>query len=220
MAVLLLITTVAYNAAEGALSILAGIRADSVVLLAFGADSYLEVCAAGVVAWRLTRRDEEAGEHTEQRAMRVVGLTLLLLAAAIVFQSSSSLVYQEHARESVLGMLVLTASLILMPALAEMKLWIAARSNLPVLAAEAKETVACSYLTLTALAGVVAVALLGWWWLDALAALVMVPWLVREGMESVRADTCFDQAGRPCFCRGCLFGIRHCLPTCCAPACC
>ncbi len=219
-AILLLLATLAYNAIEGVLSILAGLRADSVVLLSFGADSYLEVAAAGAVLWRLSYRDEETGKRVEERAMRVIGATFLLLAAAIVFQSTYSLVEHDGAADSPLGVFVLVASLIFMPLLAGAKLWTAARSNMPVLAAEAKETIACSYLTLTALSGVVAVALLGWWWLDAVAALCMVPWLVKEGLEGVREDFGFDESDRPCFCRTCLFGMRDCSPSCCVPACC
>jgi len=220
LAFALLVITLAYNAAEGALSIFAGVEAESIVLLSFGADSYLEVAAAGAVLWRLSYRDEEAGERAEERAMRMIGVTFLLLAVAIVFQSAYSLAAHRNADESGLGLLVLAASMVIMPPLAAAKLWAAARTNLPVLAAEAKETIACSYLTLTALVGLLAVALLGWWWLDAAAALCMAPWLVREGMEGVRAEACFDASARPCFCRACLFGMRACDPTCCAPACC
>ena len=220
LAISLLFLTVAYNAAEGVLSIAAGVEAQSIVLLSFGADSYLEVAAASVVLWRLSYRDGEAGERVEERAMRIIGLTFLVLAAAIVFQSTYALAMQRSADSSTLGLLILGASMVSMPVLAGAKLWAAARTNMPALAAEAKETIACSYLTFTALSGVLVVALFGWWWLDAVAALCMVPWLVREGLEGVRADACFDGKGRPCFCRFCLFGMRGCVPTCCNPTCC
>jgi len=220
LAFALLFLTILYNALEGVLSILAGVEAGSIVLLSFGADSYLEVAAASAVLWRLWHRDAEAGERAEERARRIVGATFLILVVAIVFQSTYALSQRQSAEESTLGMLVLGASMLLMPALAGAKLWTAARANMPALAAEAKETIACSYLTLTALAGVLAVALLGWWWLDAVAALGMVPWLAREGLEGVRATACFDGSGRPCFCRSCFFGMSRCVPSCCVPACC
>ena len=219
LAVALLILTALYNVAEGVIAIASGLRAESLTLLAFGADSYLEVLAAGAVLWRLSYRDEEAGERAEQRAMRLIGWTFLILAAAVVFQSVSALIQRHAAEESVVGLLLLAASLVLMPVLSLAKLWTAARAKLPVLAAEAKETVACSYLSLTAFAGLLATALLGWWWLDAAAALLLVPWLVREGLEGVRGDACFDGL-RPCFCRTCLGGLRSCTPVCCTPACC
>jgi divalent metal cation (Fe/Co/Zn/Cd) transporter len=215
-----LIVTLAYNATEGVLSIIAGLQAESIVLLSFGADSYLEVAAASAVLWRLSYHDEEAGEQAEERAMRFVGATFLLLAVAVVFQSIYALSQRQGAEASTLGLLILCASLLLMPLLAGAKLWAAAQGNMPALAVEAKETIACSYLTLTALGGLLAVALFGWWWLDAIAALAMVPWLIKEGLEGIRADACFDGEGRLCFCIHCLFGMTKCTPVCCVPPCC
>jgi divalent metal cation (Fe/Co/Zn/Cd) transporter len=219
LAIALLVITLLYNVAEGAVAIYGGIEAGSLVLLAFGADSYLEVLAAGAVLWRLSYRDEEAGERAEQRAMRLIGATFLLLAAAIVFQSVLALAGGRAAEESRLGLLLLVASLVTMPLLSLAKLWTAARGAMPALAAEARETVACSYLSLTAFTGLLATALLGWWWLDAATALLLAPWLVREGLEGVRGEACYE-GSRPCFCRSCLGGLRACATVCCAPACC
>jgi len=117
------------------------------------------------------------------------------------------------------GLAILIASATIMPTIAFGKLWAAARLNLPIVAAEAKETIACSYLTITALVGIVAVFVFQWWWLDPVVALLMVPWLAREGREGLRGDAGFEGAS-PCFCRRCLFGLRPCARTCCEPACC
>jgi divalent metal cation (Fe/Co/Zn/Cd) transporter len=140
-----------------------------------------------------------------------------VLAGAVAFQSIYALTTRNHAEESPLGLAVLATSLVTMPVLSFAKLWVAARAQMPVLAAEAKETIACAYLTLTALAGVVAIFLFGWWWLDAVAALLMIPWLVKEGREGLRGENCVE-GGRPCFCRRCLFGLRGCRAACCTPA--
>jgi divalent metal cation (Fe/Co/Zn/Cd) transporter len=218
-AVLLLVLTALYNIGEGVLAIVSGVEAQSLTLLAFGADSYLEVVAAGAVLWRLSYRDEEAGERAEQRARRIIGATFLLLAGAVTIQSTVALAGRAAAESSPLGLALLATSLVLMPLLSLAKLWTAARANLPALAAEARETIACSYLSLTAFAGLVAVALAGWWWLDAVAALLLVPWLVREGLEGVRGDACFEGI-RACFCRPCFLGVRACAGSCCAPVCC
>ena len=58
------------------------------------------------------------------------------------------------------------------------------------LRAEAKETLACSYLSFTLLLGLLANAVVGWWWADPIAALLMMPWLVKEGLEGVRGEHC------------------------------
>ena len=205
----LLSVTLLYNVGEGAIAITSGLRADSIVLVSFGADSYLEVLAAAAVIWRLSYRDDEAGERAEGRALRFIGTTFLVLACAVVLQSLVALYQGEGASESRVGIALLVASLAIMPVLAIAKLRTAARDNLPALAAEAKETVACSYLSLTALVGLVAVALFGSWWLDPLAALLMVPWLVKEGLEGVKGEACVDGA-KVCWCRTCWWGLRPC----------
>jgi divalent metal cation (Fe/Co/Zn/Cd) transporter len=56
------------------------------------------------------------------------------------------------------------------------------------LRAEAKETLACSYLSFTLLLGLVTNAVAGWWWADPVAALLMVPWLIKEGVEGLRGE--------------------------------
>ena len=148
--------------------------------------------------------------------MRFIGWTFLVLAAAIAFQSIWSLAARDAAEESLVGIGLAVASVTLMPALALAKLRVAARGNVLALAAEAKETLACSYLSLTLLVGLVANALLGWWWLDALTALLLIPWLVKEGLEGVRGDACFEGL-TACFCRACFYGVRSCREGCCQP---
>ena len=217
VAVALILVTAVYNVFEGLIAITSGLHAGSLTLTAFGADSYLEVLAAGAVLWRLAAPDEESGETRERRALRLIAVTFFVLAAAVTAEAWYALAGGKGAERSIVGTLLLAASLTVMPGIALAKLWTASRWNLPVLAAEAHETLACSYLSLTAFAGVVATALLGWWWIDAVAALAMVPWLVREGLEDWRGDVCFEGAS-PCFCRACAFGVRRCAAPCCTTA--
>lgn len=217
LARVLLLATILYNVVEGVLAAVSGVAAGSIALLAFGADSYLEVAAASAVLWRLSISDPERGERAERRAMGFIGWTFLALTAAIVFQAVSAFAGRDGAEESSLGIGLAIASLTIMPLLALWKLRIAAQGNIPALAAEAKETLACSYLSLTLLAGLVANAIVGWWWLDPLTALLLVPWLAREGIEGVSGDGCSDGM-TVCSCRSCLYGLRSCPAVCCAPA--
>ena len=216
-AVLLVGATLTYNIFEGVISVVSGLRAHSLTLVAFGVDSYIEVLAAGAVLWRLYYKDEEEGERAEGQAMRFIGATFLILAAGVVFEAITSLAQGRGAERSITGIVVLGLSLTLMPVLSLAKLWVAARTKMPVLAAEAKETVACSYLSLSSFIGLVVIALVGWWWVDSVAALIMVPWLIKEGMEGIRMENCYEGQS-PCFCRACLFGLRKCLADCCLVA--
>lgn len=212
---LLLIFTIAYNLAEGVVAVWAGMAAGSIALVGFGADSYIEIIAATLVLWRMSEYHSERSEQTEEFVERFIGWTFLALALAIVVQSVINLAAGDGASESPVGIGLAIASITVMPAIALWKLRAAADHNIPSLAAEARETLACSYLSATLLIGLVANALLSWWWLDPLTALLLVPWLVREGLEGVREEH-DHETYRPCACRGCLFGIRKCTLSCCA----
>ena len=159
----------------------------------------------------------ERSEHAEEFVERFIGWTFLALAAAVIFQVVTSLTSNTGASESLVGIILAIVSITVMPAVAIWKLRVAADNNIRSLAAEAKETIACSYLSLTLLIGLTANALLAWWWLDPITALLLVPWLIREGLEGVRGeDEDDDGVGRLCACRACLFGLRGCNAVCCA----
>lgn len=200
---------------EGVIALWSGMVAGSIALVSFGADSYIEVAAASVVLWRLGIEDLEYAETVEQRIVRFIGWTFLILAAAVVFRSVWALAEQSGAEESLVGIALALVSVIIMPLIAVWKLRIAAKGNLQSVAIEAKETVACSYLSFTLLIGLAANAVLGWWWLDAVTALLLVPWLIREGLEGIRAEEPHDESLRLCSCRPCLFGLATCRAACC-----
>lgn len=216
LARLLLLLTILYNVVEGVIALWSGIAAGSIALVAFGADSYIEVAAASLVLWRIGIEDSEYAEAVEQRIVRFIGYTFLILSSAIVFRSVWAFAEQAGAEESIVGIVLALVSVLFMPLIALWKLRIAARGNLHSIAIEAKETIACSYLSLTLLIGLVANAALGWWWLDAATALLLVPWLIREGLEGIRGEECHDEL-QLCSCRACLFGLRTCNAICCAP---
>jgi divalent metal cation (Fe/Co/Zn/Cd) transporter len=188
--------TMAYNIAEGAIALWAGVRADSIALLGFGLDSYIECAAATVLLWRLALEargaNPEAVERSEQRIHRFVGATFFALALYVLAQASWTLWHHEAPEESFVGMLLAAASLVIMPLVSWGKLHTAKVINSAVLRSEAKETLACSYLSFTLLLGLVANAAAGWWWADPIAALLMVPWLVKEGLEGLQAEHCCE----------------------------
>ena len=215
LAKILLIVTILYNVGEGLVALWSGVVAGSIALVAFGADSYLEVAAASLVLWRVSIQDEEYAERIEGRVVRFIGWTFIALSAAIVFQSTWALVNGAGAEESLVGIVLAVLSVTVMPLIAFWKLQIAAKGNLQSIAIEAKETIACSALSITLLVGLVANALVGWWWLDAVTALLLVPWLVREGLEGIRGETCHDGL-QLCSCRPCFYGLRACRAACCA----
>lgn len=181
--------TMAYNALEGVIALAAGIAAASVVLVGFGLDSYIELAAAAALLWRLRVEARGASRAqvmgTERRVHRFVGATFLLLALYVVGQAGWVLWRAVPPEESAVGIGLAVVSLLVMPLVAWGKLRAARELGSAALRAEAKETLACSYLSFTLLAGLVANAVAGWWWADPVAALLMVPWLIREGVEGL-----------------------------------
>jgi divalent metal cation (Fe/Co/Zn/Cd) transporter len=188
----LLVGTLLYNVAEAVVSLWAGERAGSVALVGFGLDSLIEIMAGTVVLWRMLVEHSVAGEHridvVERRAHRLVGVTFFLLAIYVIGQSGLALWRRDAPGESLIGIVVAALSLVLMPILAWGKMRAARALGSAALAAEAQETLACAYLSLCLLIGLGLNALLGWWWADPVAALAMVPWLVREGREAWEHD--------------------------------
>ncbi len=181
--------TVGWNVVEGIVAIVAGILAGSIALIGFGLDSYIEVASGLVLIWRLRKHgfNEASDEEVaEKRAVLFVGTTFFLLALYVTYESGRKLLLQERPEESLIGIILAAVSLIVMPVLAAYKKRIAAEINSRALRADALETLACSYLSLTLLVGLGANALFGWWWADPVAALAMVYFLLREGTEAIR----------------------------------
>ncbi len=181
--------TVGWNIVEGVVAVTAGVLAGSIALVGFGLDSYIEVASGLVLIWRLRKHgfsDQEEEEAAEKRAILFVGATFVLLALYVLYESGKKLYFHEHPQESLLGIILAIVSLIVMPVLALYKKKIAAEINSRALRADALETLACSYLSLTLLLGLGANALFGWWWADPVAALAMIYFLVREGVEAIQ----------------------------------
>ncbi len=181
--------TVVWNLLEAAVAVVAGIAAGSVALLSFGLDSIVETLSAGILIWRL-RVPEGDGEAAERRARKVVGLTFFLLAAYILYESGSKLYFHEPPRESLPGIVLAAVALVVMLWLMVAKRRVAARIGSRALAADAAETGVCAWLSAALLLGLGLNALLGWWWADPVAALALLPVILREGFEGIRGEEC------------------------------
>ena len=182
-------TTIVYNVAEAVVSLAAGLVSGSVALVGFGIDSGIEVTAAVAAQWRL--RSDVAPirrAHAERVTLRVIGWTFLALAAYVTVDAALTLWRREPPEGSLLGVAVLAASVVVMPLLARAKRRVASAMASRALAADAAQTSLCAYLSVIALAGVALNQWLGWWWADPVAALAMVPIIVKEGVDGVRGE--------------------------------
>ena len=175
--------TIAYNSLEGVIAVAAGLLAGSVALVGFGFDSAIEVFASVLLVWRL-----HAGEKAEKRALQLVGVSFMILAAYVTFDAAKSLLRREAPEESLVGIALAALSVVIMPLLARAKRRVATIINSRAMHAEATQTQLCTYLSAILLAGLGLNALFGWWWADPVAALVMVPIIGNEGVEALRGE--------------------------------
>jgi divalent metal cation (Fe/Co/Zn/Cd) transporter len=183
--------TVVYNSLEGLVALVAGWLAGSIALVGFGFDSVIEVSSGAALLLRLHADvNPHRRDRMERFTLRFVGLCFLALAAYVGYDSISNLVHQEPPRASILGIALAVTSLIVMPLLARAKRKVAREISSGAMAADAKQTEFCMYLSAILLAGLTLNAVLGWWWADPLSGLIMAPIIAREGLEALRGRTC------------------------------
>lgn len=175
--------TVGWNAIEALVALVAGIVASSIALIGFGLDSIIETISGLTLLWRFKQRRLE--EHdAESRAVKVVGLTFFALAAYVLYEAGMDLWFRRAPEFSLAGSILTAVSLVVMPVLAMAKRRVAAALESRALAADAMETLMCSYLSATVLVGLVLNGWRGWWWADPVAALAIAALMVREGREA------------------------------------
>src|SRR5882724_8078133 len=183
--------TIAWNSLEALVSIVAGAIAGSVSLIGFGLDSLIEVTSGAALLWRLHHDlDTSRREQVERVTLRVVGLCFVALAIYIAYESAASLIRHEPPERSLPGIVIAALSLVVMPLLARAKRRVARGIESAAMHADSRQTDFCTYLSAILLGGLLLNAVLGWWWADPVAGLVMVPIIAKEGVDGLRATTC------------------------------
>lgn len=183
----LVIFTITYNLIEAVVALAAGTVANSSALLAFGLDSVIEVSSAAAVAWQFSGGNHEARERI---ALRIIAISFFGLAAFVIFEAGSTLISGHEPEHSLVGIVLATLSLLVMPIVSLVQ----RRSGLSLgsqsVVADSKQTLLCTYMSAALLVGLLANALLGWWWADPLAGLVIAFLAIREGIGAWRGEVC------------------------------
>ena len=174
----------AWMVVEAAVAITAGFIAASIALVGFGLDSVIEFFAAAIVVWQL----RGVAEEREARAVRLIGTTFFALAAYLVVEGIRDLGGHARAEQSVPGLAVAAAALLVMPLLALAKRRTGQALDNRALIADSAETAFCALTSAAALLGVGLNGWLGWWWADPAAGLVIAALALREGIEAWQAD--------------------------------
>ena len=185
--------TIAWNLLEGLVAVIAGVIAGSISLVGFGVDSFIEVTSGAVLLWRMSvDSDVRHRELNEKRALKAVGICFLSLAAYIMYEFISDLWFNRAPKHSVPGIVLASASLVVMPMLSRAKRKVGSELGSSAMHADAKQTEFCAYLSAILLGGLLLNAAFGMWWADPLAALAMAPIIAKEGVDGVRGKACQD----------------------------
>jgi divalent metal cation (Fe/Co/Zn/Cd) transporter len=189
--------TLAWMVIEAVVAIGSGIAAGSLLLVVFGMDSLIELASAVVLLWRLDvelRRGEAFAQQAET-ASRIGAVLLFALACYVVAGAGWKLWTREGAEFSLPGLIVSAVAIPVMYVLSRRKLRLADALGSRALRADAVESITCGWLAFVVVAGLVAQLLLDAWWVDPLASLGTVWFLVREGREAWEGDRCCDECG-------------------------
>jgi divalent metal cation (Fe/Co/Zn/Cd) transporter len=179
----------AWHLVEFAIAIGAGIAAGSIALVGFGADSLIEASSGLVVVWLFTGR-RLGSERAERRAQQLVAASYALLATYIVVEATRTLIGGHHPGASWVGIGLAAFTAPTMPLLARAKRRVGHQLNSAATVSEAEQNQICAYLSIALLVGLLANALLGWWWADPAAALVIAGVAGREGWRSWKGESC------------------------------
>jgi len=178
--------TIIYNIVEGILSIFAGLMAGSTSLLGFGLDSVVESFSATVLVWRFRKgrgRPDDEVEKLEKKALKYIGFTFLILGFYVLYESTSKIYTGEISNPSLLGILIAIASIVVMPILFYMKYKTGKSLNSKSLIADSKQTLACMYLSIALLIGLLLNYIYGIWQADPIVGILIAIYLIKEGYE-------------------------------------
>ena len=173
---------------EAAIALASASKARSPALFGFGGDSLIELLSGMVVLWRFRSQTETETARAEKIAARTAGGLLFAVALFVATASSLAFLGYYEPRTSIVGIALLVVAAFGMPWLARQKRNLATQLSSASLRADAAESSLCAYLSWIALAGLVANALFGIWWADPVAALTLLPFVLKEGWQTIHAS--------------------------------
>ena len=179
--------TIGWNGVVGAAALLVGVTTGSLVLAAFALNALLDSTASVVLVWRFRRErsDPVAAARLERRAQTWVIAAMYVVALYVGVQAIRALINGSHPEPSAFGFGIATASLLVLPALAVMKLRLGGLLESPALRGDGVLTAAAAALAAVTLLALAANSLLDWWWADPAAALVICAALAAEATRVV-----------------------------------
>ena len=179
---------IVYDTIEVGVSLTAGFIANSAALIGWGLDSIIEVVSASTLWWRLKGElkdmPDERVKKREKITLYVIAASFLVVSIFITYDSITKFMSKETPSWSTLGITILLVSLVVNPILIWYKRKYGKKLDSKELLADSKDTFVCLYQTVAVLSGLLAVRYLNWWWADPVAALLIVPYALKEGWEA------------------------------------
>lgn len=188
IAFILSIITIAYNVIEGVISIYFGLADDTLALLGFGLDSFVEVISGLGIAhmiWRMRLRNVHERDKLEVVALRITGISFYILTAGLVVGSVINLVQQTKPETTVIGIIVSSVSILTMYFLMKYKLKVGKALNSEAIVADANCTKTCFYLSIILLISSALYELFGIGYIDILGSLAIAYYAYKEGVEAL-----------------------------------
>jgi divalent metal cation (Fe/Co/Zn/Cd) transporter len=177
--------TIAWNGVVGAAALFVAFATASLVMAGFALNALVDASASVVLVWRFRReqRDPVAAERLERHAQAVIGAAMVMIAAYVGVQAIRALADGSHAETTAFGVALAAVSLVVLPILGSRKLGVAAGLKSPAMRGDAVLTIAAAALAAITLGALIANSVLGWWWADPVAALVIAAVLATEGVR-------------------------------------
>jgi divalent metal cation (Fe/Co/Zn/Cd) transporter len=179
--------TICYNVLEGLVSIYFGLKDDSISLLGFGIDSFIEVASAAIVLIKLRSNSPETNLKHERTATFYIGVLFLILSLSVSLNSFYTIYNHGHPETTLPGLVVSIVSLSFMYLLYRRKFEVGFKLNSATIMADARCSLACIKLS-----GVLFIAsILYWyrptlWWVDSVSALIIALFIVKEGWGLIK----------------------------------
>jgi divalent metal cation (Fe/Co/Zn/Cd) transporter len=186
-ALLLSIITIGYNIAESIISVSFGVTDDTLALLGFGVDSFVEVISGiGILhlVIRLQRANDESPDRFERQALRITGFAFYLLAAGLVIGSAINAYLGTKPDTTIVGIIISSVSILTMWFLMRAKLKVGKQLGSNAIIADANCTRTCFYLSFLLLASSLLFELSGIRWIDIIGSLGIAWFAFSEGREA------------------------------------
>ena len=179
------VLTIVWMSVEAIVALATAWAAGSPALVGFGGDSVIELLSALVVFWRFRSDSPQA----EKIVARIAGGLLFGVAATVMVASGLSLLgHHREPQPTLIGIGLLIVAAVFMPWLAAQKRTLATQLSSASLKADAAESSLCAYMSWIALAGLMGNAVFRKSWADPAAALLLIPFIVREGWEAIHTS--------------------------------